>query len=429
MGDYIVSNTKDNYNRGREGGGGSNYIDRDVNPVWTDKLFSKKKEDIRNWVAFVIDNIDRSKRDEFNIELLELINDIEVKHPKKNRFTIILCMCFCVQFASHSFDRYGKEKLNIFLKNTWKEIRYVISSCEKNTEKTLRDRNMLVHLQIYKANIVAGSDAISRYVAIWEQALYMFIMKKQNNKRELSSGNVIERVDSIGEYAIVKTVNYLDVIYDIKANNGRNACYINTVLFLWSCNPVLRHLMVYNRFFDQNTSHEIQSMLSHKWGDSLYIKYFNLFKRENLMDIPNHYGQFSHPHTIINFMCESIFKNSGMDFSVDVDSIYNLSTFSEFQDFLRRNRKNKQLLGIIKTVERIPIDLPLNDIRREQCGFHYVSFYMLRPNQYILFDALEDGTVAGSTQSEEKVFTFNYPDRPKVQGAYTFFFIWLKKKI
>ena len=149
------------------------------------------------------------------------------------------------------------------------------------------------------------------------------------------------------------------------------------------------------------------------------------------MDIPIEYGEFSHPHTIINFMCESIFKNSGIKFSVDVDSIYNLSTYPEFQDFLRRNSKNKQLLGIIKTVEKIPVDLPFNDIRRETSGFHYVSFYMVRPNKFILFDALKDGAVTG-TLSEQKVYQFHYPDRPTVKGAYTFFFIWmnwLKEKI
>ena len=66
------------------------------------------------------------------------------------------------------------------------------------------------------------------------------------------------------------------------------------------------------------------------------------------MDIPESYGEFSHPHTIINFMCESIFRNSGIDFNVDVDSIYNLSTFVEFQDFLKEVAKVNSYLGLSK---------------------------------------------------------------------------------
>ena len=52
MGDYIESNFKDNYNRGREGGGGSNYMHREDNPVWNedDTMFSKKKEMLVTWL-------------------------------------------------------------------------------------------------------------------------------------------------------------------------------------------------------------------------------------------------------------------------------------------------------------------------------------------------------------------------------------------
>ena len=383
MGDYIESNFKDNYNRGREGGGGSNYMHREDNPVWNedDTMFSKKKRDARNMVGFVLDSVDRNKRKVFNIELLELLIKIESQHQKKNRFTLILCMCFCVDFSRRTFDRYGVEKLNLFLKNKRNEMTPIIANNGKNVEMALRDKKMLIHSQIYKANIIAGSDELYRYVAIWEQAIRVFqykIIQNQNNKRESSSSvQIVERVNNIADYSIVKREIDLDFILSIRADNGRNGCYINTVLFLFSCNKLLKDLMVHNRFFDQNSQNEIQSMLSYRWSDSLYLKYFHVFKREQLMDIPESYGEFSHPHTIINFMCESIFRNSGIDFNVDVDSIYNLSTFVEFQDFLKRSSKSKQLLGIIKTVERIDIDLPVNDIRREESGYHYVSFFMI----------------------------------------------------
>ncbi len=439
MGDFIVSNFKDNYNRGREGGGGSNYMVREENPVWNeDSFFSKKKKETRNMVGFVIDNVDRNKRKVFNIELLELLIKIESRHQKKNRFTLILCMCFCVDFATLSFDRYGKEKLNLFLKSKWKEMTPIISNSGKNVEIVFRDRRMLIHSQIYKCNVIAGSDELSRYIGIWEQEIQIFqykMIQTQNNKRELLSSSssssssrvhTVERVNNIPEYSIVKGIIDLDVILNIQADNGRNACYINTVLFLWACNPFLKDLMVHNRFFDQHNRIEIQSMLSHKWGDALYLKYYNVFKKERLMDIPESYGEFSHPHTIINFMSESIFRNSGIHFNVDVDSIYNLTTFVEFQEFLKRNSKDKQLLGIIKTVEQIPVDLPLNDSKREESGYHYVSFFMIHTNQFILFDALKNGVVTGC-MTEKQVYQFYYPDRPKlkVKGAFTFFFIWM----
>lgn len=86
-------------------------------------------------------------------------------------------------------------------------------------------------------------------------------------------------------------------------------------------------------------------------------------------------------------MLERVFNLSGIDFTVDIESIYNLPTFTDFKKVLERNRNQKQLPGIIKTVEKIPIDLPINDIRRDNFGFHYVSFYMLKQNKFILFDA------------------------------------------
>ena len=181
--------------------------------------------------------------------------------------------------------------------------------------------------------------------------------------------------------------------------------------------------MIYNKFFDQQTKHEIESLIKERWDDELYKKFFQLFKQQGLMDIPEFYGELSHPHTIINFMTESIFKNTGIDFEVDMDSIYNLKTFANFEEVLNRN-KNKQLLGIIKTVEKIPIDLPINDIRRDQCGFHYVSFYMLRSDTFILFDALKEGVVSGTLTGKE-VFQFYYPERNRriqKESSFTFFF-------
>ena len=367
MGDFIVCDSKDQYRRGREGGGSSTSVEKIEHPIWDNfDKFSKSDRDIIKYVDFVIDNVDKKKiKNAFNHELLGLITKIEKNNPKFNRFTIILCMVFCVDFTTNLFDRYGKENLNLFVKRIWKEFESVIPQGSKNVENTLKEKKMLIHLRIYKATVLVNSKILTSYVGAWEQTIHILHYKKiqqHNNKREnVYSSQIIQRVKDTKKYSITPHQGYLDVILDVKATNGTNACYINTVLFLWSCHPKLRDLMVYNDFFDQQSKHEIESLLRHKWGDSLYLKYFHLFKREKLMDIPENYGEFSHPHSIISFMCESIFNCSGLDFEVDMDSIYNLTTFEEFKDVLRRNKNKKQLLGIIKTVERIPIDLPLND--------------------------------------------------------------------
>ena len=75
-------------------------------------------------------------------------------------------------------------------------------------------------------------------------------------------------------------------------------------------------------------------------------------------------------------------------------------------------------------MERIDIDLPVNDIRREESGYHYVSFFMIpATKQFILFDALQNGVVTGC-MTEKQVYQFDYPDRPKLKvngSAFTFF--------
>lgn len=428
MGDYIVFDSKDQYKRGREGGHASNTIEIPEHAVWdyVDQ-FSKKHREILKCVDCILT---KNEKEFFSMDILNLIYKIESNNQKLNRFALILVMKFCVEMHTKTFERYGKEQLNIFLKEKWKEINSVLGFNSKNVEQKLKEKSMLLHLQIYKTNILPESESVSRYAALWEENIYMYNYKKiqeKNNNREQQFSKLTE-VKDIENYEISQR-NYLPQILNIKANNGTNACYINTVLFLWSCHPTLKKLMMYNKYFDQQTKHEIESLINEKWDDKLYKKFFQLFKQQELMDIPNIYGELSHPHTIINFMSESIFKTSGVDFEVDMDSIYNLTTFEKFLDVFKNNQ-HRQLLGIIKTVEQIPIALPINDIRRDQCGFHYVSFYMLRPDLYILFDALKGGVVSGTFTNKE-VFTFCNPERiscEKGEASFTFFFIWLENK-
>ena len=123
-----------------------------------------------------------------------------------NRFALILSMKYCVNISTNSFERYGKEKLNIFLRKTWKEIKSVLSFNSKNVEPILKEKNMLIHLQIYKANILPDTESVSRYAALWEQSICMFQNKKiqkKNNERDKKYLNVT-KVENIKNYEITK---------------------------------------------------------------------------------------------------------------------------------------------------------------------------------------------------------------------------------
>ena len=220
----------------------------------------------------------------------------------------------------------------------------------------------------------------------------------------------------------------------IIASNGNNACYINSVLYLFLSNHTFRNTIIYNNYFTASQQKALEVLVTEKWDDRLYHMYYNLFKTVELSDIPRRYGEFGSPHIILIFFIDTMLNRNSL-YSINYEFAYDIVDFSTFLTFIN-NREEGDLYGIIKSTKKT-VPPPISAlIEHELESHHFCSFLNVLPNKCILFDALHcNGTCTAQLFNLQQVFDYeNYEEEdetiPKNNplSSFQFFFIYWKKK-
>ena len=181
---------------------------------------------------------------------------------------------------------------------------------------------------------------------------------------------------------------FQDSLFDVDAQNGMNACWINTVLFLFFSSPILRNVILSADFIGKENVELVEEMIRKTWDDNLYSFFYKIFE-ENCDDLEN-YGEFGNPHSILSFLIDDLMKKEDIPMSLDFD--LTISEYSQLQEKLSYSG----LHAIIKGTSRIQTE----DMTKEYYSDHFVTF-VKNGYDWVLFDAMKGGTVSKTVKAEE----------------------------
>lgn len=397
----LVYDHSDNYRRAREGGQNHVFESTHIHQKNDDneKLFMKECQKL-------LDTLGYNKNIYEKIEMK--LRKIESEQPCISPICLILAMKYTLQLSDFSLLSYPKEHMNEFLKKKWIQIDSLISKYGKKyfEQNTINMNNKPFHeedyirYKIYKSKIYPSSN-IDRYIAIWKREILLHdhMVKKKNidmkKNREKNYGIIKKDFNEMirrkpDSMLYIDKVNLLneEALYKIQADNGSNACWINTVLFCFFSHAILRKVMIYNDFVGKENYSFVEKMTRKKWGDTLYSFYYQIFE-ENCSDIEI-YGEYGNPHSILSFLIDDIVKKE--DIRMDMDFNLCLNSMEEFDSKIQK----KSLYGIIKGTSPVFT----NDLNTE----HFVAFIRKTKDSWILFDALKGGTIDEKVTKEDIFF-------------------------
>lgn len=448
MEDFIQKNDgTEKYRSIREGNYHSYQEESTLDEIWA-KKYSRHIEDSKKCYLLLYPN----KKHLFSKELLAILQKIFKDLPNINVFALILVMRFYVILDGNtvSYNRFFSHALgdlNSYLKKQWKEINLVLQSRGSKRLETLKKNNTdnstdrFIQEKLFKNNVYADNYMIVKYFKVWK--LYIEIFREREKRELIVFHNYIEdkKQKEINEQK-KKIVTRL-----ILGSNGRNACYINSVLYVLMSNPGIKFGLIYNRFLTSRESKDIDTLVHQNWDDRLYKMYYDLFKRHDVPDLPTVYGEYGNPHTILIFLIDRVLKNH-LIYDISYVFSYNIAALSDFLTFVRNSDNGQALYGIIKSTKKTKVQSMDVILEEEVESHHFCSFVCVAPNQFILFDALfKGGTCLKRLYSNQDVFEYETeadpepereaereaepeadPEEEDAVKSFQFFFIYTKRK-
>lgn len=335
---------------------------------------------------------------------------------------LILSMKFTVNLKSFSLLPFPKNQFMNYLKKEWEIIDSLGTKHFEQQNLHRLSNTDYIRFKICKSKI-SPSPNLERYIAIWKREVYLH--NTNVKRKQIEMINRREKNLLIREHFknLELKINQLDYVYlenlqRIKANNGENACWINTVLFVFFSHHQLRDNMMFNRFFKKEDVHYIEKLIDHTWDDRLYKMYYQLFD-ENCSDITD-YGEFGSPHYILSFIIDDIMNHQQDILKIDMDFDIQIDTVSK----LKNKMSDPYLYGIIKGTG--VIDINEDDIDMELDSSHFVSFVRKykSPSEWLYFDAMRGGVIQENLVDENVFFC----DKESNQnlGNQPYYFIYVR---
>lgn len=413
--------------RQREGGGtqiisNDKYVEKDKN----DSLFI-------NEVKNIVESIGYSNTFYENME--PIFKRIERENNVLNPTALILAMKFAVNPKEFIFVKNSYYNFNKFLQEQWKIIddclirygnNYFDMMIKSNQNLKIKNEEF-IRYKIFKSKLKHDShqsSTIQRYLAIWKREIFLYQEKLRRNHIRLMN----ER-----EKYIKHRLNYLDLdasrkpslyIYKInelyqsnlqkvRASNGTNACWINSVLYVFLSNSQMKTSLIYNKFISKDMIDYVKSLIDGEWDDKLYNFYYKIFKKH--CDDVVAYGQYGTPHFILSFIIEEMINNNNSNFKIDMDFSITIYTIQDLKEKL----SNQRLFAVLKGITKMN---PLN-YNDEVNSDHFVSFIRKKKSdsQWILFDAMKGGTVDDEVKEQ---YIFSYDNLLTETGSCPYFFIY-----
>lgn len=407
-------NSYDFWSRQREGGGtqilrNDSMVEKDEN----DRPFIK---DIKNLVESLGYN------NSFYENMEPIFKRIEKENNALNPTALILAMKFAVNSKDLNFNKNSYYNFNKFLQNEWKIINECLSRHGNNyfdlLFKSSGKKKMMnedyIRYKIYKSklkNDVHDSCNIQRYLALWKREIFLYQERLRINRiqfmNERETGN-IKRLDYLNLEEGSKSKVYIHHLNDmyhsslqhVKASNGTNACWINSVLYVFLSNPEMKTSLIYNQFIDKEMIEYVKSLMDGDWDDKLYFFYYKIFKKH--CDDVVLYGQYGTPHFILSFIIEEMVNRNNTLFKIDMDFSITIYTVND----LREKLSDQQLYAVLKGVTK----MTANNLNEEVNSDHFVSFIRNNSKEnetnWILFDAMKGGSIHDKID-ENYIFNYN----------------------
>lgn len=411
----LVYDNSDRYRRGREGGQTyvyeSNHIQQNDD---NEKIFMKDIQKILNCLGY-------------NQNIYEKIEPILRKIEKEQNcispICLILAMKFTLKLEDYSLLNYPKDCMQDYLKKEWEIIDAMISKQGKKyfenqfSNKKFQEEDF-IRYKIYKSKVYPSCN-INRYIAIWKREVFLhnYLVRKKNmeSRKNRENGMIRKNFDEMimkrNEKLFTDKIDslYHERIYQVRAENGRNACWINSVLFIFLSHPLTRRIILCNKFVGKENQPFVEKLTMKKWDDILYSFFYKIFK-ENCYDIVN-YGDYGNPHTILIWLIDDLVAKEEIHMDLDFDVTIN--SFDKFQSKIQ----NDHLYGIIKGTSRITT----GDMNMEYNSEHFISF-VKKNEHWVHFDALKGGTVDGELDEKN---IFQMADDDVEFGSCPYYFLYL----
>ncbi len=422
--------------RQREGGGtqimrNDLYVERDEN----DGPFIK---DVKNIVESL------GYTNSFYEHMEPIFKRMEKENNALNPTALILAMKFSVNPKEFNFMRNSYYNFNNFLQEQWKIINELLARYGNNyfdlliksegQNKRIANDDF-IRYKIYKSKLKHdGFDScnIQRYLAIWKREIFMYHEKMKENRIRIMNDREKHILNRLSYLDLERTqpsdlyLNQINEMYNsslqnVKASNGTNACWINSVLYVFLSDSEMKNSLVNNQFISKEMVDYLKTLIHGEWDDRLYNFYYKIFKKH--CDDIVMYGQYGTPHFILSFIIEEMINKNNTTFKIDMDFSITIYTLKNLQNKMT----DKRLFAILKGITKM---FPL-DYNDEVNSDHFVSFIRNRQSsdsKWILFDAMKGGSI--DKDCDER-FIFEYENlifddtKNEENGSCPYFFIYL----
>lgn len=374
-----------------------------------DKIFMKEIQKIMDNLRFSYDIYQK---------LEPTIRKIERENNLICPIALVLSLKFTINLNDFSPLDFPKDRLHNFLHEEWKLINTVVQNGHKkylnHTNNIKLKPEEFIRYRIYKAKLLPTSNC-DRYISIWKREILLHQMETdcryvqiqtQREKNEIirlqhKKSNFIQQFSKMHEKII-------------KARNGENACWINTVLYLFFSHPQLQFCLVHNDFIKKAHIPSLRKLFEETWDNLLYQYYYNIFKT-NCDDIPE-FGDYGNPHAILSFMVHG-FVNTNIykDLKVDVSFDITINSFNKLQAMIQKEK----VYGIIKGITPISFSSGNFDSMEELNSDHFVC-YIQHGEEWTFFDALRGGTFPKKVSLQDVYYYNNIRDG---QGSCPYYFL------
>lgn len=402
MSDYIYGgDASDSFRRQRENGGFGSQIYENINNQSSEieEDYSIFMKEVKLFFYHMKFQVPFSK-------VQTIFSSIEREHKSTiNAIALVLALKYTINLNDFSELPYPKVHLTHFLKEQWKKINIDLhrlgSRLFEDKYKFSSTSEEYVRYKIYERNI-NNEKNIDRYILIWKKKHSLHNFNLNTNAHILDNNREIEHTSllSVKNYSKVLISDYFKIEL-IKAENGKNACWINSTLFLFLSNNLIKNWLICNQYIKCDDYLFLDELINNVWNDRLYRIYYKSFRDHCTQFEP--YGHGGEPFLILNFIIDEIINKKQDDIIINFENNYHLSSMKEMKNYLidkrneNKNRKENQmyLYGIVKGLQEIPFDYNLDIVHNSS---HFVSFRNVQydddylETKWILFDAERGGT-------------------------------------
>lgn len=339
---------------------------------------------------------------------------------------LVLTMRYVLDLHHFTYVNSGKTYLLKFLKEEWKKINDIIEvhgiKYFENYSSSISRYEDCLRFRIYK-NKILPSHHLDRYIALWQREIMLHNIEIQKNYIKTMNNrenNQLVREDFVKlrnrtiPYISNVDKHYNTSLLQVKAENGKNACWINTVLFIFFSKAELRHCMIYNKYIMKENIDYLKYLLNQVWNDNLYIFYYKIFKA-NCDDVVR-YGQYGDPHMILSFIIHEIINKNIENLKVELDFIIDIDSYEKLKNYVDSGNH----YAIIKGTSKIS-NVEMNMTEEINCD-HFVAYIQQEKEDWMFFDAMKGG-VERYCVTLADVFHYDQIDCDRREGACPYYFI------